>query len=272
MLRYYFFFILLLVSFNLFSQTLYLRPTIGRESQFSSFGDRGLKPKPISKVPSKGWSGGIALMLDVKDYSFEVNLYNGDAGSGTAIKSKNDSLGTSTTLKDRRSVYENRLSFNVSKPLMRVKIPRKKYNFIDKLLRLENKPVRVSFDINAQAGLAITRFALKRTIDTLNSVNVSFGSTNDLSLDLIDSSLRRQHGIRLELGSYIQFYKEDKKQLRIGVLFGLGLVQRWYFLWSSSANGEEFEDFATISRGTTLSAYISYPIRLKTFRKKESKT
>jgi len=60
-----------------------------------------------------------------------------------------------------------------------------------------------------------------------------------------------------------------KKRLRLGFVYGLGLARRRNFVWETSINGVEFSEFLTVTRGTSLLFYASYPIKLKTFKKKE---
>ncbi len=274
MIRYFFFFFFL--SHFSTAQTLYLRPQLGKESQFSAFVDRGTKPRHISKVPSSGLTGGIAFMLDVNKWLFEVNLYNGDAGTGASYKVKSDSSDSERSGSSKWSSYENRLSLNVSKPVKRITIYRKKYNSIDKLLRSENKPIRTNFDINLLAGLAFARFPQRNRVNNINNrgFNVSINTGNNLDniadVSLVETSLIRKNGIRLELGSYIQFYNNNgDKRLRLGFLYGLGLAARRVFVWETRINNVVFPNFKTVTRGTTFSAYISYPIKLKTFNKKD---
>jgi len=234
--------------------TFYLTPHIGIEYPISKFENKALNPPIVSGsyTPlTDKW--GIALAVDFKNkWNLDFGFERGNLGRGVKFNGGRRSF-TSTIVR--------RGYFNISKPFKLVEIRKKKHAYLDALLKINKEYAYWAvFDINFLGGLSYGYIPPSNPNSGGLSLN---GSKNTRPIFKIN-----RYGIGAHAGIYFQFYKNNKKRLKLGITYQRGLKKRLFANWKTSINGIEQPEFQTFSRDSMLAIYVAYPIKLFSIKEK----
>ncbi len=234
--------------------TFYLMPHIGIEWPISKFENKTLNPSNVSGIyvtTSDKW--GIALAVDFKNnWNLGLGFERGNVGWGVRFDNDSRSFSESTTVR--------RGYFNISKPFKLVEIRKKKHAYLDNLLKINKEYAYWAvFDINFLGGLSYGYIPPFNPFSGL-SLNGSKNTTSILKIN--------RYGIGAHVGFYFQFYKNNKKRLRLGFTYQQGLRDRMRINWETSIKGVKQPEFQTFTRDSMLAIYAAYPIRLFSIKEK----
>jgi len=242
--------------------TFYLMPHAGIEWPISKFEDKNDVPSIVTATNmSTSDKYGISLLIDFKD-KWNLNIGYGIGNIGDGIKWKfKDSMGLYHGIRNH-SVTVRRGYLSISKPIKLIEIRKKNHAYLNPLLKINKEYAYWAvFDINLMAG------ASYEYIPPSIFLNQPF-SSGTLSLVNSERGLNR-YGAGIYTGFFFQFYKNNKKRLRIGAVYHQGLRKRLMVSKKVSFKGIEHPPtFQMFSRGSMVAIYIAYPIKLFSIKEK----
>jgi len=248
--------LLLQVSYsNLYGQkktTFYLMPNAGIEWPISNFKDNSQTPPPETGIYiSTTDKYGIALLVDFNSkWNIELGYGHGNVGRGVKFNSFR-AFGSSSA---------NRSYLSISKPIKLIEIRKKKHVTLDNLLKIDKSyGYWFIFDINILGGFS---YGFIPPGIIINGLNLN-GNKADVSVLEIE-----RYGMGIYTGIYFQFYRNNKKRLRLGFIYQQGLRDRMLLNWETSIKGIKQPEFQTFTRDSMLAIYVAYPIKLFSIKEK----
>lgn len=265
-------------TFSQKSISFYVSPYIGGEWTLSTFENKKEKPPYITGTTlDLSDKYGLNLLADFNNkFSLEVGYGWGNVGWGLNYKSQTDSALNSASGGSSSSTTVRRTSIKFSKPISTVKIRRnKEKDFIGKQLNLPSKYQYLAvFDVQLFAGFS-HEYIPPFVGGVLEIVRGGWGRdnialNNDVCED--DDYCKREnpYGFGAFAGFSLQFYQLGKRRFELGFLYHKGLNKRIVANWETSINGVEFPSFQTFTRGSMISMYLAYPIKLFEINKNKS--
>ncbi len=116
------------------------------------------------------------------------------------------------------------------------------------------------FDINLMAGVSYEYIPPYLEKDTFY-----FGGLKQ-TISLVEIN---RYGMGIYGGFYFQFYKNNKKTLRLGATYHQGLKKRQIYTEQIFYKGiKQVPTFKVFTRGSMIAIYAAYPIRLFSIKEK----
>ncbi len=243
--------------------SIYLTPQIGGEWNFSKIEDNQEVPPYIKST----WIDfnlryGLGLAFDFdRRFALEIGYEWGFVGYGLKHRSHTDSVLYEGGGGSVFATTNRRVGVTLSKPIASVSIIRNnKNNFLSRLLRINEKKTHWAFfDLNVLAGF--TYEYIPPFID--GQLGIFVGSNVDKVILKDEYTVLNSNGWGARAGLSMQFYNQKGfRGLQLGIIYHQGLTDRISANWETSINDTPYPDFKTITKGSMLAIYASYPIRL----------
>ena len=231
-----------------------ITPSYGLEIPFSSFSDRGsLPPYIVGSSQELSVPYNIALQVDFKNNNSFALKY-GSKGVSTGVRQK--SISPNTLGKGGVSNSFDMTFFELvfSKTIIKeVTIKRKKHRDIKNL-----------FDLNFAIGISYEKF--KKYLFEPYRFH-SGGSESDSFDYYISQNLLSNKGYGLTTGIELKFKRFGKNRATLGFFYHKGFNKRIETTWETSINNTEYPAFTSYTRGSSISIFLSIPIKIFSIKK-----
>ncbi len=253
---------------------IYLLPRVGAEFGFSTFENKSSLPLHIKSTNNNHAFSilGLGLAAKIDKWTLIMGYESGNVTWGSSYESKTDSALFETSGSSKIGNTVTRIQLGGAYKVLVTKILRKPSKLVDRYLINKNgNQYWAVFNLELEGGISYENLHKQNNLGELSISGGRFPTNDIVSNRQFPATVLKRRGLGVYVGAYLQFYDEKRPKIRIGIRYQKGLQKYVRTEWETSINGSQFPVYSTISRGSMLSLYVSYPILLKTFKKVDLK-